>query len=72
MAWKDSVEPLEEYTSIDEEQELERVVPKSYSLPPSLHAKLKDEAKRRSRLAGRRVSASELLVGIVKNWEPDA
>lgn len=71
MGWKDSGESLEETTSIDEVG-LENVVPKSYSMTPTLHRKLVDEAKRRSRLEGRRVSASQIMSELVHAWEPGA
>ncbi len=44
---------------------IEKSVPKSYSLPASLHKKLSDEAIRRSQVEGRRVSASQVLLEIL-------
>ena len=46
---------------------IEKSVPKSYSLPSSLHKKLTAEAQRRSLLEGRRVSASQVLLEILRN-----
>lgn len=45
---------------------VERSVPKSYSLPTSVHKKLADEARRRSVSEGRRVSATQVLLEILR------
>lgn len=52
---------------------IEKAVPKSYSLPPTLHQKLTSEAQRRSAIEGRRVSASQVLLEILreKNFQSD-
>jgi len=63
--WSAPAQPLEDTEFV--EPVLERSIPKSYSLPASMHQKLADEARRRSVAEGRRVSATQVLLEILRS-----
>lgn len=60
--WSTPTDALENTDSLI----VERSVPKSYSLPTSVHKQLADEARRRSMSEGRRVSATQVLLEILR------
>lgn len=65
MSWSRPDDVLEDTTSIEDDAVIEKAVSKSYSLPASVHKKVADEAKRRSKIERRRVSASQILLELI-------